>query len=92
MGFCRHDLAWWVAHFAVVLTSLTSSFGIRRQACPVRATVMAVDAVTAPVRAPRRRLGPAMPKQPLGQANSAGPRAEMPAQHCAALFRVFVFF
>jgi hypothetical protein len=27
----------------------------------------------------------------LGQANSVGPQAEMPAQHCAAIFRFSIF-
>jgi hypothetical protein len=30
-------------------------------------------------------------ESPLGQANNAGPQAEMPAQHCAAIFQFSIF-
>jgi hypothetical protein len=29
---------------------------------------------------------------PLGQANSAGPQAEMPVQHCAVIFLFLISF
>jgi hypothetical protein len=32
------------------------------------------------------------PKQLAGQANSVGPQAEMPAQHCVAIFLIFYFY
>jgi hypothetical protein len=32
------------------------------------------------------------PKQLAGQANSVGPQAEMPAQHCVAIFLIFFIF
>jgi hypothetical protein len=40
----------------------------------------------------RRPVWADRPKWLLGQANSIGPQAEMPVEHCAAIFLFLVFF